>query len=278
MHAERNSLAVILLFAFAFSSSTLFGQNEYQAYLEVHIDHVEEFIDRFNYYDDSRFHNYVETYYKGQDVNRKTVVNNMFNRKVSIPDSVKGSFVAMVTSKERPVYLDIYDALWYCKIPVDVYFESGEMIQISLSLEVQLNADYSIEWAIAGIEGDFFSDQLKNDQFFIASTSHASFFPELHKGLSEVDVFKQIISDNIRDDYIFQYANLISNDKVERIEIMKDISYHFLQIPGWIMVVKYRALDQSYNTGWLIEKLIPTESFKQKRIYQLEVLNVKNGY
>lgn len=241
----------------------------------VHIDHIEEFIDRFNFYEDSQFARYVEAEFQDQSIDRDFVLKSLFNKNSGIPDARVSEFIAAVTNQVSPTFLDVYDALWYAKVPVEIHCDEDETISLDITLEVQLNADYSIEWAIAGMKSQAFSPKESETEFYISSSSHATYFPELLTGLSRSDVFQDIVTDRNVQGFVYDYEDLMKEKRINKVDVLAEITFHFLQIPNWIVVVKYKPQDYSFNTGWLIDRLIPVESFKEKRIYLIEELNVK---
>jgi hypothetical protein len=275
---ERVSGSTIISCLFILSSFTSQGQisRSIDQSAAVHVDHIEEFIDRFNFYPDSPFARYVESHFPERKIDRDYVLTTLMNSNANIADNLVSEFVNDVNNDNNPTYLDVYDALWYANVPVEIQFEDGQKVSIDVTLEVQLNEDYSTEWVVAGMRSDYFEkSHPKSGEFYISSSSHATYFPELLTGLAQVDYFKDIVADRNLETYVSKYNNLIQDKRVVRVEILTEISYHFLQIPNWIVVVDFKPQDYSFNTGWLIRKLHKTESAKEKRIYLIDELSLE---
>lgn len=254
-----------------------FAQDSFEEEARTHVDHIEEFIDRFNFGEESQFYEYVQIAYPDQNVDRVIVVNALFNKREAAltPDLVKKQFVGDISNPERPVFISIYDALWYAVVPVVVTIDN-EKIDLTITLEIQMNSDYSIEWTIAGLKSTSLENIKSKDDFYISASSHATYFPELYSALSSCKLFQSVVSDSQKESNTDKYLNLIAGKSVTDVTIKKGIKYHFLQISGWIMTVEYFPQDHSLNTGWLISEVKPVDSFLEKRIYQKQVLGINS--
>lgn len=273
----KKIIIYIMLVQGMFVTNSLSAQDNFQEAVQTHVGHIEEFIDRFNFDEESQFYKYVQITYPDEKVDRKIVLNALFNRRKTVltPDSIRKNFVADISDSERPVYIDIYDALWYATIPVQVTVDSVK-IDMSVTLEIQMNSDYSIEWAIVGIKSESLEKMKPHDNFFISASSHATYFPELYSALSSSTLFQSVVSDSQKESNTDKYLNLIAGKTVTDVTIKTGIKYHFLQISGWIMTVEYAPQDYSLNTGWLISEVKVVDSFLEKRLYQKQVLGINN--
>lgn len=252
-----------------------YAQGNFNEAVATHVSHIEEFIDRFNFDKDSQFNQFVRATYPHQKIDRSMVVKSLFNRRTlsSTPPQDRLDFIAYVADSLRPVHLAIYDALWYATVPVQVTIDNQKM-DMMVTLEIQMNNDYSIEWAIVGLKSPSLEEMKSKSKFYISASSHATYFPELYAALSSSDLFKSVIADSQKETNTEKYLNLISGREVQDITIKKGIKYHFLQISGWIMTVEYVPQDYSFNTGWLISKVTSVDSFLEKRKYQKNVLGI----
>ncbi|NEN23552.1 hypothetical protein G3O08_08565 [Cryomorpha ignava] len=267
----------IVLIASGFIPKNLYAQDNFTEAVQTHVNHIEEFIDRFNFDEESQFYKYVQITYPREKVDRKRVLNALFNkRKTTLSlDSVRENFVEDVSDSERPVHIDIYDALWYATVPAQVTVDSIP-IDMTITLEIQMNSDYSIEWSIVGIKSKSLEKMESHDKFYISASSHATYFPELYSALSSSTLFQSVVSDSQKESNTDKYLNLIAGKTVTDVIIKTGITYHFLQISGWIMKVEYVPQDYSLNTGWLISEVKAVDSFLEKRLYQKQVLGINN--
>lgn len=273
----KRIMVYINLIACGFIPQILNAQDNFTEAVQTHVNHIEEFIDRFNFDEESQFYKYVQIAYPGEIVDRKVVLNSLFNnRKTNLTlDSVRKNFVDDISDSERPVHIDIYDALWYATVPVQVTVDSIAM-DMTITLEIQMNSDYSIEWSIVGIKSESLEKMESRDKFYISASSHATYFPELYSALSSSTLFQSVVSDSQKESNTDKYLNLIAGKTVTDVIIKTGITYHFLQISGWIMKVEYVPQDYSLNTGWLISEVKPVDSFLEKRLYQKKVLGINN--
>ncbi len=255
--------------------SGAFAQKNFNEFVETHVDHIEEFIDKFNFDEGSQFFQYVTATYPKRKIDRPLVLNALFNEKkiATMPDPIRREFIDYVSDTARPVHLAIYDALWYATVPVIVTIEN-EQIDMVVTLEIQMNGDYSIEWAIVGIKSAILEEMEAPDSFYISASSHATYFPELYTALSSSTIFQSVMADSQKATNTERYLNLIAGKDVVDVTIKKGIRYHFLQISGWIMTVEYVPQDYSQNTGWLISNIIQVDSFLDKRKYQANELGI----
>src|SRR5690554_2545723 len=274
----KKSIIYIVLILGGFLPESLFsqiGDDGFNEAVQTHVDHIEEFIDRFNFDEESQFYKYVQYTYPNTTVDRIMVVNSLFNKRKGAltPDSIKKRFVEDISDSERPVHIDIYDALWYATVPVEVTVDSVN-IEMNITLEIQLNSDYSIEWSIVGLKSTSLEKMKSDNGFYISASSHATYFPELYSALSSSTLFQSVVSDSQKESNTDKYLNLIAGKSVTNVTIKTGIKHHFLQIAGWIMTVEYAPQDYSLNTGWLISEVKPVESFLEKRLYQKQVLGI----
>jgi len=254
--------------------AAIYSQDIFSDAVQTHVDHIEEFIERFNFEQNSTFYNYTRRAFPNHNIDRGVVINALFNKRISkTTDDQKAAFVKGVTNPGRPVFLEIYDALWYATVPVKMDL-NGKTIEATVTLEIQLNRDYSIEWTVIGVVSDALRNVEESKDLFISASSHATYFPELMQALGSASLFEGIISDSQKGGNALKFKKLIDGKKVTNVKVLNGIKYHFLQIPGWIMVVDYAPQDYSLNTGWLISEVRKVQSFLDKRVYQWENLGI----
>lgn len=271
----RTSVYFILL-AVVFVPMRVLSQSQLDLAVQSHVDHIEVFIDRFNYDEASEFYQFVQNTYPDQKIDRTVVLNSLFNRRLNRTNEVqRQKFIKTVTDLNRPVILEIYDALWYASVPATVTVDKVK-IGLGVTLEIQLNHDYSIEWSVIGVKSDAVEGNVDTKGTYISVSSHATYFPELRYALASAEILESISSDSQKRSTTWKYCDLIEGKKVTDVRIGKGISYHFMQIAGWIMVVEYAPYDDSLNTGWLISEVIEVDTFLEKRVYQFEELGISS--
>lgn len=266
------------LLIYILTPKLLVAQDMFDAITQTHVDHIEEFIDRFNFYEDSQFYQFARESYPDHKIDRAVVLNSLFNRRLNRTDDMtRQKFINEVVNLDRPVTLELYDALWYANVPASVTIDKIKT-DVNVILEIQLNQDYSIEWTVIGMKSEALADYVDNKEIYISASSHATHFPELRTALASVEMFENISSDTQKRNTATKYIDLIENKMVSDVKIGTGIRYHFLQISGWIMVVEYVPQDKSLNTGWLISEVIEVDTFLEKRIYQWEKLGISSPF
>lgn len=274
---SKTPVSILTFLLFACAPLCTAAQDLFSDAVQTHVDHIEEFIERFNFEEGSRFEKYTKTSFPDAVVDRALVLNSLFSKRSNMTnEKTKKRFIQTVTDSSRPAFLEIYDALWYATVPVSMQVE-GEQTDITVTLEIQLNSDYTVEWTVIGMKSDVFENSENTKDLYISASSHATFFPELQEGLKSTKLFENIVSDSQKRSNTQKFMKLIDQKQVTDINVKKGISYHFLQISGWIMTVEYFPQDYSLNTGWLISNVIPVDSFFDKRVYQREKLGIMSG-
>jgi hypothetical protein len=163
---------------------------------------------------------------------------------------------------------------------------------MALILRVEEDQNRAFKWTIVSADADFLgtdtlvkdslsfisdNEYLKNrindkNRYFLHPVSHAL-------GFMNIDVIFSYMNEDI-EDYVYegkksvQLENLIAKVKKHEIEFIQvnAISYHFLQIKGWIAIVDYFN-NNDLNSGWLINTLINATN-DQKSNYLKKHLNV----
>lgn len=249
-----------ILVAFIISLSgvnNVFSQSDDDA-IVTHVNHIEEFIERFNYGEGSAFQRYVQENYPYSNVDRKVVLRSLFNPENGLKDEMRTTeFIHAISRPGYELNLSFYDFSWYAVVPALLELDGIEY-SAGITLEVQLNKDNSVEWAVVGVKSDLLSNYRAERDLFVSASSHAAGFPEVRKALSSSTKFMNIIATSS----IGEFTKILDDASIENIAIQNDISFHFLQISGWIMIVRYIGSDQTdtINTGWLIDELYKIDS------------------
>lgn len=265
--------ALFITIALSFFNSYTSAQS-IEERLIVKVAHIEEFIERFNFEKGSYFENYVQSTYSDQNIDRQVVVASLFNQRDGLQNTtLSREFILEVNSIERPVKLDFNDAMWYATVPLTLHTNSKDFEAI-LTLEVQLNEDYSAEWVIAGVKSALLPSPENDITFFIKPSSHSTYFPELREVAKSPLRLKQVISERHAFSSLLLFENLLGLESINSLSISTNITYHFLQIPGWIFKVSNFNNDDSLNSGWLISDLQKVSSLEMRK-YEKDVLGVR---
>jgi hypothetical protein len=284
---------IILFFIQSFSSSAQQSVSGLTETFAFSVKSIDEFIGRFNYDRGTEFEKYFQEHYAGQELTRPKLLLSLFNYRnksfAGNPDVKK--FIEEVSDSLLPQYINFSDRLWYAELECKVIYNSTPR-SMALILRVEEDQNRAFKWTIVSADADFLgtdtlvkdslsfisdNEYLKNrindkNRYFLHPVSHAL-------GFMNIDVIFSYMNEDI-EDYVYegkksvQLENLIAKVKKHEIEFIQvnAISYHFLQIKGWIAIVDYFN-NNDLNSGWLINTLINATN-DQKSNYLKKHLNV----
>lgn len=257
--------------------------------LEVKI--LDEFIDRFNKDTNSVFLQNLKEIYNGRLPLRTSLVKSLFDRKQSWDTLLVKNFSLTVTKRGAPRFIHFSDNDWYAHVRCKVNY-LGKPKQMELILKVEEGINHSTKWVIVSAMADFLNfkypksgaqvplprlcgsdlrDPQNQTTVFLDPMSHGTNFINLHQAFEEPDNFKDYLYEGPLTEQMQLLIKLVKSKSV-KFEYVQHISYHFLQIPGYIMVVEYFNRN-SRNSGWLISNLLQV-SYRSKPVYKKQFLNV----
>ncbi|MEM6634027.1 MAG: hypothetical protein AAF694_30405, partial [Bacteroidota bacterium] len=111
-----------------------------------------------------------------------------------------------------------------------------------------------------------------NEQIFLNPVSHGTDFINLKQMFQSP---KKYLRSYLYKDFSSGGLPLFINELIEgkiKFQYINSISYHFLQIDGWALIVS-KFLRESPNSGWLISDLQPLTK-QQKMQYKETILHL----
>lgn len=241
------------------------------------VKHIDEFIERFNNEERSLIISFVKMNYPGIVIDRASLVTNLFNlqKKTWVKKNVD-SFFNQVTNKENPVYLDFYSKNWFAEALCSFKYK-GKPADVVLILMIQQESNGGSKWVIMSASSRYIPPAKKSITFlsedrgmkFLNPMSHATNFMSLSTALYD----KQHIWDYLDTGFVNyssskSFLQALLKNQLEY-QYVKQITYHFLQVNGWIFTVD-RFRRKSINSGWLISKL--WEATDESKIVYLDSL------
>lgn len=226
------------------------------------VKHIDEFMERFNFEQNSLIISYVKTNYPGIRIDKGSLVTNLFDRKNKnwIKPDVD-SFLEQVTSKDHPVELDFYSNTWYAEALCRFIYK-GKPTDVILVLRIKQVANGGAKWVITGAHARFLPvsgapANLLADKpgfKFLNPMSHATNFMSLSTALSDKSHIRDYLDSGFFDySASMAFLQALLQDQLEY-NYVKQITYHFLQVDGWIFTVN-NFKRKSVNSGWLISSL-----------------------
>jgi hypothetical protein len=275
---------LLLLLIFAFNCK---AQNTLTENFAFNVKSIDDFIDRFNFTHDTEFEKYFFENYPADQFTRRNLIYSLFNLKNNTfsADEVK-EFIDQVTDSEKQTYFNFYDASWYAEAECKVIYKNKPQTLL-LVLEVSRDTNNSFKWSIvtanAAFLGKSSNDSVPANETIVRRSNDSSryFLHPVSHALQFMNI-DRLFSDNRKsfDDYLYdgphstQLNKLIEKTKNGEIKFVQvnTISYHLLQIAGWIVVIDYFNRNEK-NSGWLINRFVKA-SENEKNKYLNQQLNV----
>ncbi|HRH65581.1 MAG TPA: hypothetical protein PLU53_04745 [Bacteroidia bacterium] len=287
---------ILLFYSFLFLSTSLQAQGLYEdtRWKENHVLEVkvlDEFIDRFNKDTSSAFVQNLKDIYRGKLPLRTSMIKSLFDRKQTWDTSLVKNFALTVTKRGAPHFLGFSDKDWFAHVRCKVTYQ-GKSRQLDLILKVEEGIHKSTKWVMVSAMADFLnfkyptskskiplprlcgSDLRDPDNqmtVFLDPMSHSTNFINLHQAFEDPPHFKDYLYEGPLTEQMQLLLKLVT-EKAIHFDYVQHISYHFLQIPNYIMVVEYFNRN-SKNSGWLISNLLKV-SYRSKPVYKKQFLNV----
>lgn len=249
------------------------SQAEEERYL-LEVKQVDEFIERFNYDHSTLVIRYLHERFPGQSLSRKELVLSLFNYGYAHWDTVMvRAFVNRVTQAQDPVYLSFYDEDWYAELVCDVMYRDVPR-KATLVMQIQQDKQGGASWVIRAVKANFLDelpDASSEDQVVLNPMSHGTDFMGLRRALSDPDQLRNIVFSGYMPESMSLFMHELRNGNLVFRQV-NDITYHFLQVPGWVFRLR-RYLRPTHNSGWLIDEL-RRASEPQKAEYRHHTLNL----
>ena len=140
-------------------------------------------------------------------------------------------------------------------------------IIIYLKLERQ-NGGY--KWVFSNVYFSKFKElfthvgDTANLKLFLHPLSHEIDFMNIHKVFEDPDKIDYYLDRYYRPDQLSLFVEEIKNGNL-KFETVKEVKFHFLQVPGWYFEVSYfnRSTD---NSGWLISNMVKITDRDKKEL------------
>jgi hypothetical protein len=242
------------------------------------VKQIDEFIERFNNDNDGFLVNYIKRNYDDIKIDRKALIANLFNRKVSIwKKNDLDEFSGFVTNEAKPLYLDFDADNWYAEA-LSRFLYNGKVIDVVIILRIKKEQNGGTKWMIVCAYSKMIACTKRpanyrirnNYSKFLSSMSHATNFISLSSALSDMSNIHDYLDDNfLRSPSSQGFLTALLSKKL-RFQYVRKIKYHFLQVDNWIFTVE-RFQRESVNSGWLISNLYKA-SDKDKKAYTQALL------
>jgi len=286
-------LARILIFAFALLLASL-SEGQDNRIIEkipmapnmiLQVKQLDEFIGRFNYSQDI-FGNPISDPFR-KKISREEYIESLFDNQDPRLDGNSAEFDPLYTQRitrfisevidpDNPKYLDLDSKLIFA-VASSIFIQNKQEITIELVLNKEVS-DRMSKWVIAGVRKDLpgSGSMPANDSTIsiIPPTSNETNFIALNRVFEDTAHIPDFFhSDFIRDNLSLLEYKIATHDL--RFKGVESITYHILDIPGWVIVVRNFNRD-SMNSGWLISDLIRLDNGVKP--YLRDTLGINFGF
>lgn len=228
---------------------------------------LHQFVGRFNAVEDIYGRSLYPKVIKEQ--NRSNYIGALFLPEfLALADTSEVlSFVDQVV-RDR-TFLAFRDPDWYAKAVYKAFYH-GKEIEVDLILKVETNPDNTVQWIIVGGHTDALSLETdKPTRQGLPPNANELNFIRLSEGLTDPKNAWAFTSRSNRPDYITVILFLIQQGTL-KLEYVKELTYHFLQIPGWQFSVG-EFNREGMKSGWLIYNLVQAEKQGKNQFIQEEL-------
>ncbi len=220
---------------------------------------VNQFVHRFNMEEapsgtplektDKRYHN---------NALRRKLLPYMFDRQnPRTSGKLQQYFIADVTNREHPVFLNFLDKNWYAEVSAS-FDNDGKPVNLILFLTVE-KAGLGSKWIISNVYDTQLhslfpvENEAGHMKYFLHPQSHELDFMNLNKAFDDPKHIEYYASTDYHPDYLTLFFYLMKTGKL-KFEHIDSVKFHFLQIPHWYFELSFFNRNTS-NSGWLISNL-----------------------
>ncbi len=269
-----------------------------------YVKNIDDFFERFNFKKSTAFYKYVVKTNPDVELLREHLLYSLFKTSNVLPIKNKvakkqpvvtlkpedvSEFISQVCNVDSPCYLKYKDSEWFAELKCSVLYKNRPQI-LTLILKVEHFENDAFAWSIVGANAPFFPlvKEAKGAKILDISKyvpeSERHFLSPVSHGLEFQDVRKIFGNKKHAADYVYESAHttgieklllLISKSEIKFVQVNK-VTYHLLQINGWIVVIEKFKMKER-NSGWLISELRKADDsvkkeFKKKKLYLPDTL------
>jgi hypothetical protein len=239
---------------------------------------VNQFFRRFNSeekVDGSRLYQGKDSLYRDPKARPKFLKMIFDNENPALSKDLKNAFIAEVTNKSKPQYLDFHGGQWFAELKTTFTYK-GKELPLTMFLKLQ-DAKIGSKWVIDGVSFREYSQHYQKDstdsKYFLHPLSHEVDFMNIHKIFenNSKNIFEYTSAD-FKPDMITLFCEDVKSGAL-RFQTVQKLKLHFFQIDGWYF--ELNEFNRSgANTGWLISNLSRASDKEKKQLE--EFIRFKN--
>ena len=171
------------------------------------------------------------------------------------PDLMK-EFIAFVTDRKDPHFLDFHGENWTAQVDVEFNYEGTKQNGIMfMKLE---KAGLGYKWVIDNVYfhpfEEFFIADTTYTKKFLHPMSHEIEFMNLRKIFEDKDSLQQYFIKGYKPDQMSLFLYEAGKGHLKFVTV-RDVKFHFFQIPDWYFELSF-VNRGGYNSGWMITNLV----------------------
>jgi len=244
------------------------------------VDVLDEFLDRFNNRDSLMFQAYSNSKNKSFTESRSFLIRSLFDftSKNWKGEDVK-SFIKKVNEDATPQYLNFADNEWYAELICSMTYK-GKPEKMALILQFQELPSGVSQWLIVGAKAPWltaYTDTISKIPVFVDPkkglnpSSHGNDFISVYRAFDDIPNIRSYMRKDALPQDLQKLLRSMVKKQTTLVQVDR-VTYHFMQVDGWLFTVKNFPLRKT-NAGWLISELLPADASLKKQ-YKAKILNL----
>ncbi|MFK7922200.1 MAG: hypothetical protein AB8H47_09595 [Bacteroidia bacterium] len=247
----------------------------------LRVKQIDEFFERFNG-EPSLAQDYLAEHYPDRlPIPRAQHLWWLMDHGMTWDSLLRDQFLNDVCDTQSPAYMSFYDRVWFAELECQFVYQGVRQVG-KLILHIQADENYASKWVISSLKADFVPDSiigrfpypiyhLADRNKLIRPTNHVPNFAGLGRVFRDSTHISHYFSNRFTSGSLFFLEEAVKSGDL-KIEFVRGIKYHFMQIDNWIITVE-NFNRKEWNAGWLISNIIPASPTDKER-YLNENLNL----
>ena len=266
--AKTHVLKFWIFIAFFICQHRLYSQvitnddNSKEKHFVYEVKEIDEFFERFNDEKGSFIRGVYKDHHVKFNIPRHRLIRSLFNYENMTKDSLMiNKFVADVTKKKKPVYLNYYGNDWYAELTCKFKYNASSII-IPVIVKLEMTQNKGTKWMIVAVGPSALKSKIvvtemaesKIKTNIISPTSNGTNFVSLKRAFDDKENLSDYFeSTDMKRSNMLEFYNAVLNGDVDFLDVIK-IKYHFLLAGRWVFTVE-DFIRENLNSGWLINHM-----------------------
>lgn len=176
------------------------------------------------------------------------------------------TFLRDINSPYQPRFLRFEDMYWYAELTMAAH-SGGLTRKLSCILQVVQLGNGVLGWVIKSVHSSDLQidERFRGNELYFPPSVNGTDFMNVRLALNDLSWVKERSAKLVGKSRLLE---LLAEEKI-KIDASMKITYHFLQLDGWILTVNY-VNRESKNSGWLLN--LPRQATNQQKVQYLKDL------